>query len=348
MKCDRKGGYTPAQAAHFARLALACIGREFPYSPGHVITAATDVYLPRQLHPAFYGCFDWHSAVHGHWLLVRVLRRFPNLPAADELRAALVGNLSEVNLRVEADYFAAPEHRGFERTYGWAWLLKLAEELAVWATPDGQRWSAAIRPLADVIVARYLDFFSKQTYPIRTGVHPNTAFGLAFAYDYASTTSHAALLDLVCQRSRDYYANDRACPADWEPGGSDFFSPCLMEADLMGRVLVESEFTTWLERFLPGLRSSEPASLLNPAIVSDRSDGQLAHLDGLNLSRAWCMWRIAAALPASDARRVVLASAAARHADAGLAGVGSGDYMGDHWLATFAAYMLETAEVLEA
>ena len=250
-------------------------------------------------------------------------------------------NLTVVNLQAEADYFEAPGHGGFERTYGWAWLLKLAEELAAWDDPDARRWSAALAPLAAVIVRRTLDFLPRQTYPIRTGTHPNTAFGLAFAHDYAVAAGHAALADLVVRRSLDYYAADRACPAGWEPGGNDFFSPCLMEADLMRRVLPGDEFGAWLERFLPGLRSDEPASLLHPAIVTDRTDGQLVHLDGLNLSRAWCMWRIAAALPAQDSRRPLLAASASRHADAGLAGVGSGDYMGDHWLATFAVYMLE-------
>ncbi len=334
---------TPEQASRFAHLALRCIQREFPCNPGHVIADAADLRRPRELHPAFYGCFDWHSAVHGHWLLVHVLRRFPDLPEAAAIRAALADNLTEANLRIEADYFAAAGHRGFERAYGWAWLLKLAEELATWDDPDGRRWSAGLAALADVIVARYQEFLPKQVYPIRTGVHPNTAFGLAFAFDYARAVGHAALRDLIVRRSLDYYAADRACPAAWEPGGNDFFSPCLMEADLMRRILPQEEFAAWLEDFLPELRTGKPASLLHPAIVTDRSDGQLVHLDGLNLSRAWCMWNIAAALPPADPRREILAAAAGRHADAGLTGVASGDYMGEHWLATFAVYMLECA-----
>ncbi len=332
---------TPTQASRFARLALACVGREFPYNPGHVITGATDLHPPRRLHPAFYGCFDWHSAVHGHWLLVHVLRRFPGLPEAGEIRAALGANLTEANLRAEAEYLRAAGHGGFERTYGWAWLLKLAEELAAWDDPDGRRWSAALEPLAAVVVGRWLEFLPRQTYPIRAGVHPNTAFGLAFAFDYAAATGHEELRGLVVRRSLDYYAADRACPAGWEPGGNDFFSPCLMEADLMRRVLPQAEFTAWLDAFLPDLRHGGPASLLAPAIVADRSDGQLVHLDGLNLSRAWCMASIAAALPPGDPRRAVLAASAGRHAAAGLAGVASGEYMGDHWLATFAVYMLD-------
>lgn len=338
---------TSALASRFAELALRCIGREYPYHPAHVITGPNDVATPRILHPAFYGCFDWHSAVHGHWLLVRLLRRCPDLPQAAEIRAALAANLTEANLQIEAAYFRQPGRRGFERTYGWAWALKLAEELGDWDDPDGRRWSRALAPLADVIVEHYLDFLPRQAYSIRVGTHPNTAFGLAYALDYAAATGNGTLYDLVRQRSLDYYAADCACPAGWEPGGNDFFSPCLMEADLMRRVLPAAEFTAWLDHFLPGLASGEPSSLLVPATVTDRADGQLVHLDGLNLSRAWCMWSVATALPASDGRRGVLIASAARHADAGLTGVASGDYMGEHWLATFAVAMLESAEVYD-
>jgi len=266
---------------------------------------------------------------------------------AAAIRAALNANLTEGNLAAEAAYFRAPARRGFERTYGWAWLLKLAEVLHGWDDPDGRRWSAALAPLADVIAARYLEFLPKQTYPIRVGTHPNTAFGLAFALDYARATGHATLHDLAVQRSLDYYAADRDCPAAWEPGGNDFFSPCLAEADLMCRVLPPAEFSAWLAGFLPGLAAGEPAGLLTPATVTDRSDGQLAHLDGLNLSRAWHMGAIAAALPTDDGRRAVLVSSAARHLDAGLAGVSSGDYMGEHWLATFALCALEHVEAAD-
>lgn len=335
---------TPTLAGRFARLALRCIGREYPYHPAHVITGPADARTPRALHPAFYGCFDWHSAVHGHWLLAHLLRRFPDLPEADEIRAGLAADLTEANLAAETAYFQEPGRAGFERTYGWAWLLKLAEALLDWDDPDGRRWSAALAPLVDVIVARYLDFLPRQTYPIRTGTHPNTAFGLAFALDYAAAVGHTELRDLVRQRSLDYYAADQGCPAGWEPGGNDFFSPCLMEADLLRRVLLPAEFAGWLGRFLPHLVTGEIGRLSAPATVTDRADGQLVHLDGLNLSRAWCMWSIAAALPLGDPRRLVLTGSAARHADAGLAGVTSGDYMGEHWLATFAVFALECAE----
>lgn len=334
-------------ADRFAAMALRCIGREYPYQPSHVITGPDDCATPRVLHPAFYGCFDWHSAVHGHWLLVHILRRTPDLRPAAAIRAGLATNLTEANLAAEAAYLSAAGRAGFERTYGWAWLLKLAEELHGWDDPDGRRWSAALTPLAGVVVNRYLDFLPKQTYPIRVGTHANTAFGLAFALDYARATGHAALRDLAMQRAQDYYARDRDGPVAWEPGGNDFFSPCLAEADLMRRVLAPDEFADWLHRFLPGLAAGQPASLLTPATVTDRSDGQLAHLDGLNLSRAWHMAAIAAALPAGDPRRGVLADSAAQHLNAGLIGLSGGEYMGEHWLATFAACALETAETYQ-
>jgi hypothetical protein len=284
-----------------------------------------DVKGPRALHPAFYGSYDWHSSVHGHWMLVRLLRLFPDLPEAAEIRHALSEHLTAENLQVEADYFGRKEGRPFERPYGWAWLLKLAEELRGWDDPDARRWSQALRPLADAIVARYLEFFPKQTYPIRIGVHPNTAFGLAFAHDYARASEDTRLRDLVEERARAYYGADRDAPAQWEPSGADFFSPSLVEADLMRRVLAPAEFRAWFGRFLPGAARGEPGSLFTPATVTDRTDPQLVHLDGLNLSRAWCMQGVAAALPGEHPARAALASASTRHAEAALGHVASGD-----------------------
>ena len=333
---------TREQAAAFAKLALKGIRKEYPNKPGDVLNDPGDVRNPKAVHPAFYGCFDWHSSVHGHWMLVRLLRLFPDLPGKDEVRAALAENLTAANLRSEADYFSRPNSKSFERPYGWAWLLKLAEELHGWDDPQGKEWAANLRPLADVIVARYLEFFPKQTYPIRTGVHPNTAFGLAFALDYAHTLDNKKLRELLEERSRTYYAKDVKVPAAWEPDGADFFSPSLMEADLMRRVLPAAEFAGWLNGFLPDLARGEPKSLLTPAMVSDRSDPQIVHLDGLNLSRAWCMRSIAAALPKDAPSRKVLAEASSLHADAALRHVASGDYAGEHWLASFAVYMLST------
>jgi hypothetical protein len=333
---------TQEQASAFARLALKGIQREYPNSPAHVLNDAADVKGPRALHPAFYGCFDWHSSVHGHWMLVRLLRQFPELPERERIRTVLTEHLTEPNLKAEAAYFTQPNRQSFERTYGWAWLLKLAEELHAWDAPDARQWSQNLRPLVDVIVARYRDFLPKQTYPIRTGVHPNTAFGLAFALDYARAVDNQPLRDLIEERSRTYFLTDTAYPAAWEPGGEDFFSPSLMEADLMRRVLSPAEFRDWFRRFLPGTASGEPKGLLTPAVVTDRSDPKIVHLDGLNLSRAWCMRSIAAALPADDPARKVLGASAAAHAAAALRHVASGDYAGEHWLASFAVYMLST------
>jgi hypothetical protein len=330
------------QASAFALLALKGISKEYPNKPGDVLNAAADVKSPRAMHPAFYGCFDWHSSVHGHWMLIRLLRMFPQLPEKEQIRAALAEHLTAKNLQAEADYFAQPNRKSFERTYGWAWLLKLAEELHIWDDPDAKQWSQNLKPLADTIVAGYLAFLPKQTYPIRTGVHPNTAFGLAFALDYARAADHKQLRELIEKRSRTYFANDVGAPARWEPDGADFFSPSLMEADLMRRVLSPAEFHTWLQRFLPDLAKGEPKTLLVPATVTDRTDPQLVHLDGLNLSRAWCMRSIAVALAKDDPVRKVLTDAAGRHVEAALEHVASGDYAGEHWLASFATYLLST------
>jgi hypothetical protein len=323
-------------AAKFADLALAGVTREYPNAPGLVLNGPADLQSPRALHPAFYGCFDWHSSVHGHWMLARLLHLFPNLPQAAAIRTALADNLTESNLRTEADYFNAPNRRSFERTYGWTWLLKLAEELSLWPDPDAAIWSRNLRPLVDVIVRGYLDFLPKQTYPIRVGTHANTAFGLAFALDYARTIKHNELESLLVRRSLDYFGGDANVPASFEPGGNDFLSPSLIEADLLTRVLPPADFADWFHRFLPDL----PPSLRTPATISDRSDLQLIHLDGLNLSRAWCMNRIASALPEGDDLRASLLASAELHKQDGLANIASGHYGGEHWLASFAVYML--------
>jgi hypothetical protein len=332
----------PEQASLFARLALKGIQKEYPNKPGDVLNDEKDVKSPRALHPAFYGCFDWHSSVHGHWMLVRLLRRFPDLPEKKPIRAVLAEHLTARNLQAEADYFARPNSQSFERPYGWAWLLKLAEELHGWDDPDARQWSKNLKPLADVIVARYLAYFPKQTYPIRSGVHPNTAFGLAFALDYAQAVDHKALRELIEERSRTYFGKDRGIPATWEPDGADFFSPSLMEADLMQRVLPPAEFEAWFRGFLPDVARGEPKTLFVPAKVTDRSDPQIVHLDGLNLSRAWCLRNLAAALPKDDPVRKALLESADRHAEAALGHVASGDYAGEHWLASFAVYLLTT------
>ena len=329
-------------ASAFARMALSGIVREYPNKLDHVMNEGSDVKGPRELHPAFYGCFDWHSSVHSQWMLVRLLRLFSNLPEGPEIRAALGKHLTKDNLLAEAAYIQQPNRRSFERTYGWAWLLKLAEELAACDDAEGQEWSANIQPLEALFVERYIRFLPAQSYPIRTGTHPNTAFGMAFALDYARSADAPELKQVVVNRALDYYAGDEQCPASWEPAGNDFLSPCLVEADLMRRVLPADRFREWLGAFLPALSAGEPqpASLFSPAHVSDRTDPQIVHLDGLNLSRAWCMRGIAAVLSPDDPARPVLESSAELHALASLPHITSGDYMGEHWLATFAVYML--------
>jgi hypothetical protein len=312
-----------AQAARFAALALGCLEREFPWQPSHVVHAPDDWQRPRLLHPAFHGCYDWHSAVHSLWLLVHTLRRFPAASQAGALRALLSRRLSIQSVAVEVSYLEA--NPAFERPYGWSWALKLAHELALFDDAAGRQWRAALAPLAEAIERLYLGWLPRQTYPVRTGVHGNTAFGLAFALDYARACGRASLAGAIEQRALDYFGNDRDYPAAWEPGGNDFLSPCLVEADLMRRVL--PDFPAWFAAFLPRL----PRSLLEPARVNDRGDGQLAHLDGLNLSRAWCFYCLG------------LREDAERHLQAGLKGLSSGHYEGEHWLASFAAYALACA-----
>lgn len=327
-------------AYNFSCLALKCVKLEFPNKMDHVMNNSAEVKNPSDLHPAFFGCFDWHSSVHGHWMLVKLLKTYPEIRNAEEIRAALNDNLTAEKLLREVAYIKQPGRKSFERTYGWAWALKLAEELYGWNDQDGAKWSKNIEPLAKEIAAMYLDFLPRQTYPIRTGVHPNTAFGIAFAYDYAFKIGDIKLLNLLKERALFYYSADAGCPANWEPGGEDFFSPCLIEADLMRRVLGEKEFTVWLDKFLPGLEKGSAANLMKPAVVADRTDPKIVHLDGLNLSRAWCMYGIASALKSNLALSRLLRDAADVHAADALAHISSGSYEGEHWLASFAIYML--------
>jgi hypothetical protein len=329
-----------AMAAKFANLALSAIEKPYPYKPAHVLDSDADALLPRKLHPVFYGAYDWHSSVHGHWVLVRLLRLRPNLPQAPAMRAALSRQFTTEAMAGEVAFFSRKHTGPFERPYGWAWLLKLATELHAWDDPDAKKWSAIMGPLEEVIVNRYLNYFPKQTYPIRHGVHANTAFGLTFALDYARAKANKSLENLLLERANKYFANDTDAPARWEPDGSDFFSPSLCEADLMRRVLPPAEFTAWLHRFYPNLEKSQPKSILQPATVSDRTDPQIVHLDGLNISRAWCLEAIALALPEKDLARPVLLKAAAVHASEGIAHVTSGDYAGEHWLASFATHLM--------
>lgn len=331
---------TAEAASAFAGLALHGITREYPNKLDHVMNGEDEVLAPSVLHPVFFGSYDWHSCVHGHWMLVRLLRLYPDLPEAGQIRSILGGLITRERIAAELAYLQQPNRASFERTYGWAWLLKLSEELHGWNDPDGIHWKETLQPLADAFVQRYLDFLPKQDYPIRRGVHPNTAFGLAFALDYARTVGHAELEALVLERSRTYFGNDRDYPAQWEPDGDDFFSRSLMEADLMRRVLGNQAFGEWFRGFLPELQAGVPAGLLTPANVSDRNDPKIVHLDGLNLSRAWCMRLIARALPEGDPLQEILAASATAHAEATLPHIESGSYAGEHWLATFAVFML--------
>jgi hypothetical protein len=316
-----------AAASRFAHLALKCIRQEYPNKLDHVMNGPHEVLSPKELHPSFYGCYDWHSCVHGYWMLARLAHKFPDLPEAKEIQAALDEALAPDKIAKEVAYFDQPNRKSFERTYGWAWLLELAAEVR------GTKHGEQLQPLADRVVKAFNDFLPKQTYPIRTGVHPNTAFALALAVDYARAAKDDALEKLIVERSRTYFENDRDVPIRWEPGGEDFLSPALSEAALMAKVLPRAEFRRWYSRFLP-----KPLELA-PAIVSDRTDPKIVHLDGLNLSRADDLYQLSKAL--GDPK---LAKLADRHAEATLPYVSSGSYEGEHWLATFAVHMLDSRE----
>jgi hypothetical protein len=324
-------------AARFAGLALGHVGREYPNHLHHTLAGPDDAQVPRQLHPIFFGSFDWHSSVHAHWLLARLLGRFPELASAGAVREWFAAQFTVAKVEGERAYFLAATARGFERPYGWAWLLKLAAELGRF--PD-RAWARAIAPLADLVSRRFSDFLSLATYPVRSGAHFNTAFALRLAADYAVAGADQTLARQLGDAARRWYGGDAGCPAWGEPSGDDFLSPALMEAECMRRLLPPEAFVDWFDRFLPRLAAGEPAALFAPAIVADRTDGKIAHLDGLNLSRAWCWRALAAALPAGDPRRAAMEEASARHLAAGLPHL-SVDYMGEHWLASFAALALD-------
>ena len=341
IKTNLKGiHFTVNDADNFAEIALKCIEREYPNKLSHVMNTKAEVLSPKELHPAFYGCFDWHSSVHGHWMLIRLLKLFPGLKNQNRIRNAIKRNLTKVNIDQEVSYLGQKSRKSFERTYGWAWLLKLVEELKGWNDKDGKIWEQNLRPLEENIVKRYLDFLPKQVYPIRTGVHPNTSFGLSFALDYAKKVRNKELEKLIIDKAKEYFINDRNCPAEWEPGGEDFFSPCLMEADLMSKVLNNKEFESWLHGFILNNKGKIPMQLQKTARVIDRSDGKLVHLDGLNLSRAWCFKRIANKIINNNPLKIKIKELALIHAQIGLKNIKSGNYAGEHWLASFAVFLL--------
>jgi hypothetical protein len=328
------------QAAGFVKMAMAGLDREFPNKPGDVQSGPADVKSPRQVHPVFYGHFDWHSSVHGHWLLVRLLRAAPEAESAAEVRRVLNSRFTQAALATEAAYFRIKENRSFERMYGWAWALRLSQELRGWDDPDAKRWAAFLQPLEQELVTLAKAYLPKLDWPVRCGFHPETAFALAQMFDWARAAGDHELETLVTEKAVKFYAADRDYPVRYEPSGNDFFSPCLNVADLMRRVLPAAEFSTWLTGYLPELAQGRAGNLLEPVRVSDPSDGHLIHLAGLNLSRAWTMRGVASVLPADDPRRAVLIAAAERHTTAGLASVSSGHYEGEHWLASFAVYLL--------
>ncbi len=328
---------TEAQASRFAGIALSHVEREFPNKLTHSLAGPEDARGPAALHPVFFGSLDWHSCVHGYWMLAHLLRRFPGIPEAAAIRALFDRRLTADAIGGECAYFDQPTARGFERPYGWGWLLKLAAELA--AHP-GTAWAGTLQPLTLTVADRFHAFLPKATYPIRVGTHFNTAFALRLAADYADDSADETLRHLLQTTALRWYGEDQDCPAWGEPGGDDFLSGTLIEAECMRRLLPPEQFVPWFERFLPRLATAQPTTLFRPVTVSDRSDGKIAHLDGLNLSRAWCWRALARSLPADDPRRSLMRRVAALHLEASLDQV-AGDYMGEHWLASFAVLALE-------
>ena len=325
--------FDQAQAARFARLALDCVHKEYPNKIAHSLNSDADVQPPRLLTPAFYGCFDWHSSVHGHWLLVRLTRLFPQAPFAAEARRAVAQSLTPANIAQEVKYLDADGRTAFERPYGLAWLLQLAAELREWNDPQARQWSAVLRPLEQAVIARISGWLPKLEHPIRTGEHNNTAFGMGLMLDYARVAGNPEFGKLAESRARDYYLKDKTCPLAYEPSGEDFLSPCLAEADVMRRVLPAAEFAPWFAAFLPAVE-------MEPTRVADVTDGKLYHLAGLNLSRAWMLLGIASALPQSEKRRASLTALAARLRQVGLDSIKGEHYEGGHWLGSFAVYLV--------
>lgn len=326
------------QANRLAQLPLHCMDTEYPNKLNQTIGGASDLKSPKELHPAFYGCFDWHSAVHGHWSLVSLLKQFPDLENREDIEQKLLQNISKENIEKELVYFEGQYSKSFERTYGWAWLLKLAEELHTWDSGTARELEANLQPLTDLIVSKYLEFLPKLNYPIRVGEHPNTAFGMSFAYDYAITVDNEVLAELIEKRAMDFYNDDQDCPLEWEPSGFDFLSPCLEEAALMKRVLEQEEFQSWINDFLPEL--GDETFDWSVGEVSDRSDGKLVHLDGVNFSRAWSLNYIAKDLPQFSH----LKNLANKHINHSLPSIVGDSYEGGHWLGSFAIYALNSID----
>ncbi len=322
-----------AEANRLSTLPIGCIQNPLPYKSGLVVAQESDLAMPIDHHPAFYGCFDWHSAVHGHWSLIYLLKSFPELAHRDEAIRMLDENLTAENIAKEVAYFSLNrESQSFERTYGWAWLLKLQEELYTWDDPTAQRWYTNLKPLEDYITNAYIEYLPKLVYPIRVGTHSNTAFGMSFAIDYANTVGNEALANAIKDAAIRFYHADQDCPITWEPSGYDFLSPCLQELDVMRKVLPNEKFIAWSNAFLPSL--FEENLDLSPGQVRDRSDGKLVHLDGVNFSRAWCLYPLT--------ENVTAYNLATEHLDYSLSKITDGDYAGQHWLGSFALYAFKT------
>jgi len=327
-----------SHASRFAATALGHVTREYPNKLDHVITGPQDVLSPRALHPVFFGSFDWHSCVHGWWTLFTCYRLYPDLPERARIRGEADALFTDANVAVETAYVKRPASRGFERPYGWAWLLMLQAELERHESIEGRKWARALKPLANAFADRFITFLPLATYPVRVGTHFNTAFAMRLTMEYAMSCGDLRLADALRNKAHAWYGRDADCQA-WEPSQDEFLSPALMEAKAMACVLPDEEFRPWFKAFLPHVAKGEPETLFDPATVSDRSDGKIAHLDGLNLSRAWCWRGIARSLDPKDPARAVALAAAERHLAVALPHV-VGDYMGEHWLASFALLAL--------
>jgi len=343
MPAPREGVVTD----RFAKLALSCVHREYPNKISHLMNSDADVGTPRQLYPAFYGCFDWHSSVHGHWLLVRILNTDPDTPYRDVIIKTLSESFTPENIAAELAYFKAPDRAAFERPYGQAWFLQLMTELRQADFPEAAGWVETLSPLEDLIEANTSKWLDKLLYPIRIGTHNQTAFAFGLMLDWSDTAIRPAFREKIAAKALVFHEADVDCPLAYEPSGEDFLSPCLMEADLMRRVMETDEYSAWLSKFLPQIPEDGSDTWLTPGEVVDPSDGKLAHLDGVNLSRAWALEGIASALPLDDPRRPALLASAARHKATGIAAVSDEHYAGSHWLASFATY-LETRRGIRA
>jgi Protein of unknown function (DUF2891) len=327
---------TLEQANHLASLPVKCLQQEYPNKLGQMLVDSTEIQNPKKLHPSFYGCFDWHSSVHGHWSLVFLLKNFPHLSQREAIIKKLQVNLSKENVQVEIDYLSKKHEKSFERTYGWNWLLKLQLELETFDEPFAQELAQNLKPLSNLIIERYIEFLPKLLYPIRVGTHSNTAFGLTFAWDYALYSNNIPFQNSIKDNSIRLFQNDVNCPFNWEPSGTDFLSPCLEEMGLMQRVLNQNDFLKWLKKFAPQLFNKKFA--WEVAKVSDRTDGHLVHLDGLNFSRAWNLYHLINTYPKQFGH---LKSLADVHMNFSLPSVVDGNYEGEHWLASFALHAYE-------